>query len=95
MFWVSNRQRPTRSSLAASPVVVLRLDRLLDKVNMLMARCERGYLCEVCGEDVEELVDSDLYLRFVLGEVDPERLHKLPERHIQVQPGAGPVHRRL
>ncbi len=51
-----------------------------------MARCERGYLCEVCGEAVEELVDSDLYLRFVLGEVDPERLHKLPERHIRCNP---------
>ncbi len=51
-----------------------------------MARCERGYLCEVCGEEVEELADSDLYLRYVLGEVDPERLHKLPERHIRCNP---------
>jgi hypothetical protein len=48
-----------------------------------MAICERGYLCEVCGEDVEELSESDLYLRYVLGEVDPERLHLLPERHIR------------
>ena len=51
-----------------------------------MARCERGYLCEVCGEEVEEIVDSDLYLRFILGEVDPERLHVLPERHIRCSP---------
>ena len=51
-----------------------------------MARCERGYLCEVCGEEVEEIIDSDLYLRFVLGEVDPERLHVLPERHIRCNP---------
>jgi hypothetical protein len=48
-----------------------------------MARCERGYLCRVCGAEVEEIVDSDLYLRFVLGEVDPEKLHLLPECHIR------------
>jgi hypothetical protein len=51
-----------------------------------MARCEQGYLCEVCGEDVEDLTESDLYLRYVLGEVDPERLHLLPERHIRCNP---------
>jgi hypothetical protein len=51
-----------------------------------MARCEQGYLCEVCGADVEELTDSDLYLRFVLGEVDPETLHASPERHITCNP---------
>ncbi len=48
-----------------------------------MAICERGYLCEVCGEDVAELTESDLYLRYVLGEVDPETLHVRPERHIR------------
>lgn len=51
-----------------------------------MARCEQGYLCEVCGEEVEGLVESDLYLRYALGEVDPERLHQLPERHIRCNP---------
>ena len=51
-----------------------------------MARCEEGYLCEVCGEDVEEITESDLYLRFVLGEVDPETLHVSPERHIRCNP---------
>jgi hypothetical protein len=51
-----------------------------------MARCERGYLCEVCGAEVEELTESDLYLRYVLGEVDPELLHKVPERHIRCNP---------
>ncbi len=51
-----------------------------------MARCEEGYLCEVCGEDVEEITESDLYLRFVLGEVDPETLHVRPERHIRCNP---------
>jgi len=51
-----------------------------------MARCEQGYLCEVCGQDVGEITESDLYLRFVLGEVLPEQLHRLPERHIRCNP---------
>ena len=42
-----------------------------------MAICERGYLCEVCGGDVAELAESDLYLRYVLGEVDPGPLPPL------------------
>ena len=33
-----------------------------------MARCDQGYLCEVCGGDVEAITDSDLYLRYVLGD---------------------------
>jgi hypothetical protein len=51
-----------------------------------MARCEQGYLCEVCGGDVEDITESDLYLRYVLGEVDPETLHVAPERHIRCNP---------
>jgi hypothetical protein len=51
-----------------------------------MAQCDEGYLCEVCGEEVEDLRDSDLYLRFVLGEVDPETLHTAPERHLRCNP---------
>ena len=51
-----------------------------------MAKCERGYLCEVCGQEVAEITDSDLYLRDVLGEVPPESLHRLPERHIRCNP---------
>jgi hypothetical protein len=51
-----------------------------------MAVCERGYLCEVCGQEVEDLTDSDLYLRYVLGEVDPEQLDQLPERHLRCNP---------
>jgi hypothetical protein len=51
-----------------------------------MAKCEQGYLCDVCGGDVEELVDSDLYLRFVIGMVDPETLHTTRERHIRCNP---------
>jgi hypothetical protein len=51
-----------------------------------MARCERGYLCEVCGQDVGEITESDLYLRYVLGEVLPEQLHLARERHIRCNP---------
>ncbi len=51
-----------------------------------MARCELGYLCEVCGKEVEAIIDSDLYLRYVLGEAAPEDLHRLPERHIRCNP---------
>ena len=51
-----------------------------------MAKCEEGYLCDVCGGDVEEIVDSDLYLRFVIGQLDPETLHTTRERHIRCNP---------
>ena len=51
-----------------------------------MAKCDEGYRCEVCGEDVVSIVDSDLYLRFVIGELDPEVLHTSAERHIRCNP---------
>lgn len=54
-----------------------------------MAACEQGYLCAVCGQDVEEITDSDLYLRYVLGEVNGDFLHRLPERHIRCNPVLG------
>ncbi|MEL6105677.1 MAG: hypothetical protein AAFU85_06570 [Planctomycetota bacterium] len=49
-------------------------------------RCDEGYRCEVCGEDVTSIVESDLYLRYVIGELDPEVLHTTPERHIRCNP---------
>ena len=51
-----------------------------------MAKCDEGYMCEVCGKDVASIVDSDLYLRYVIGELDPEVLHTSPERHIRCNP---------
>ena len=51
-----------------------------------MAVCEQGYLCDVCGLEVETIDESDLYLRYVLGEVDPETLHVSPERHLRCNP---------
>jgi hypothetical protein len=51
-----------------------------------VARCEEGYRCQVCGEVVEALTDSDLYLTYVIGETDPESLHLAPERHLRCNP---------
>lgn len=51
-----------------------------------MAKCDEGYLCEVCRDDVASIVDSDLYLRYVIGELDPEVLHTSAERHIRCNP---------
>jgi hypothetical protein len=51
-----------------------------------MAKCDEGYLCDVCGQDVAELVDSDLYLRYIVGMLDPEVLHTTKERHILCNP---------
>ena len=54
--------------------------------DITMAKCDEGYLCDVCGKDVEDIVDSDLYLRYVVGMLDPELLHLAPERHIRCNP---------
>lgn len=51
-----------------------------------MAKCDEGYLCAVCGSDVADISVSDLYLRYVIGQVDPEVLHTSPERHIRCNP---------
>lgn len=51
-----------------------------------MARCDQGYLCEVCGDEVEDITGSDLYLRYVLGEVPVRELLTAPERHLRCNP---------
>jgi hypothetical protein len=51
-----------------------------------MARCEQGYVCDVCGREVEGITESDLYLGYVLGEVPAEELPRRPERHIACNP---------
>jgi hypothetical protein len=51
-----------------------------------MAKCDEGYLCDICGQDVAELTDSDLYLRYIIGALDPEVLHTTRERHIRCNP---------
>lgn len=51
-----------------------------------MAKCDQGYLCEVCGQAVPDIVDSDLYLRYVIGRVGIAALHREPERHLRCNP---------
>jgi hypothetical protein len=51
-----------------------------------MAKCDEGYVCEICGQDVEDITHSDLYLRYVIGMIDPETLHTTRERHIRCNP---------
>lgn len=51
-----------------------------------MAKCEEGYLCSICGKDVESIKESDLYLRYIIGQIDPETLHTSAERHILCNP---------
>lgn len=51
-----------------------------------MAKCDEGYRCDVCNDDVTSIVDSDLYLRYILGEIEAEVLHVAPERHLRCNP---------
>ncbi len=64
----------------------LQVHRLFFLPEFPMAKCDEGYICHVCGKDVESISQSDLYLRYVLGKVDPEVLHTTPERHIRCNP---------
>ena len=54
--------------------------------NARMARCDQGYLCEVCGSAVDEIHESDLYLSFVTGELPATALTIEPERHVRCNP---------
>ena len=58
-----------------------------------MAQCEQGYLCDVCGLEVEAITESDLYLRYVLGEVPPLSLPTQRRTAHPLQSGHGSVHR--
>ncbi|QDU53477.1 hypothetical protein [Gimesia panareensis] len=51
-----------------------------------MARCDQGYLCIVCGEEVDNIEESALYLRYIIGEVREEELQEQPEYHIRCNP---------
>ncbi|HWL08118.1 MAG TPA: hypothetical protein VNQ76_06935 [Planctomicrobium sp.] len=51
-----------------------------------MAKCDQGYICEVCGEEVPNIGQSDLYLRFVIGEIEGRQLLSAPERHLRCNP---------
>ncbi|HLW65623.1 MAG TPA: hypothetical protein VKS79_09915 [Gemmataceae bacterium] len=49
-------------------------------------KCDEGYVCIVCSADVEAITDSDLYLRYILGDIPLEQLHLRPECHIRCHP---------
>ncbi|MHC4223370.1 MAG: hypothetical protein ACYSX0_10840 [Planctomycetota bacterium] len=51
-----------------------------------MAGCDSGYYCDRCGEYVENVRDSELYLRYILGAVPLDQLRKEPERHLCCAP---------
>jgi len=51
-----------------------------------MAPCDQGYLCDVCGEEVTSIRDSDLYLRFVTGQLASRELLTARERHLMCNP---------
>jgi hypothetical protein len=51
-----------------------------------MAKCDQGYLCEVCGKEVANITQSDLYLRYIIGEIDSRALLSSPERHLRCNP---------
>lgn len=58
----------------------------MNRLANVMARCDEGYRCDVCGGDVENITDSSLYLRYVIGDIPLERLHLQRERHIGCHP---------
>lgn len=51
-----------------------------------MAKCDEGYLCQVCGEEVKRLIDSSLYLQYVIGWIPSTDLQKHPEIHLRCNP---------
>lgn len=51
-----------------------------------MAPCDQGYLCDVCGLEVASIRDSDLYLRFVTGQIPARELLTAQERHLRCNP---------
>ena len=51
-----------------------------------MAKCDQGYICDICGEEVTNIRESDLYLRFVTGQIDSRELLASPERHLRCNP---------
>jgi len=51
-----------------------------------MAKCDGGYFCYACGEYVDNITQSELYLRYVMGEVPHDRLLELPDGHITCNP---------
>jgi hypothetical protein len=51
-----------------------------------MARCDQGYLCDVCGVAVDAITESELYLKFALGIASAADLATARDRHIACNP---------
>lgn len=51
-----------------------------------MAKCDEGYICPVCGDEVKRLIDSSLYLQYVIGWIPAEELHLTPDIHLHCNP---------
>ena len=51
-----------------------------------MSGCHGGYFCRICGSYVRDVTESELYLRYVLGEVAMADLFDAPEAHIRCVP---------
>ena len=51
-----------------------------------MAKCDQGYICQVCGKDVPRISESGLYLRYIIGEIPAGKLMSEPEHHITCNP---------
>jgi len=66
-----------------------------DEEEAAVAACDQGYLCDVCGQDVAAITDSDLYLRYVMGEVPPLGAADFARTPYPLQPGDRTVHCRF
>jgi hypothetical protein len=51
-----------------------------------MAGCDSGYFCIECEVYVQSVLDSELYLRYIMGEIPSDALVALPDRHIRCNP---------
>ena len=51
-----------------------------------MAGCDSGYFCIACESYVVSVLESELYLRYVMGEIPSDSLVALPDRHIRCNP---------
>jgi hypothetical protein len=51
-----------------------------------MAKCDQGYLCEKCQEPVTGIINSSLYLSYIIGEVEARQLLSSPDRHLLCNP---------
>lgn len=49
-------------------------------------RCDQGYLCRVCGLAVDNITESELYLRYVVGEVSLDTLDRARDCHLECNP---------